>query len=86
MSDYAVRCDTLNEAPAFARAMAEALASGREFAVWIESDAGDERLAYTVRFEAGAYRVRDSDLSDVGAFADVAAAMRNGQALADGRL
>ena len=86
MSKYAVRADTIDEVPVFARTMAEVLASGREFAVWIESDAGDERLAYTVRVESGAYRVRDADLNDVGAFASVAAAMREGQRLADVRL
>ena len=86
MSDYAVRADDVADAPAFARAMAEALATGREFAVWIESDAGDERLAYTVRHEAGAYRVRDADLSDVGAYASVEAAMREAQRIVDGRL
>ena len=58
--------------------LAETLASGREFAVWLESDAGDERLAYTIRRDGGAYRVRDADRSDVGSFADVAAAVRAG--------
>ena len=86
MSDYAVRANTEAEAPAFARAMADALASGREFAVWIESDAGDEHLAYTVRHEAGAYRVRDADLSDVGAYASVEAALHEARRLVDGRL
>ncbi len=83
---YDVSCMIAAEAPAFARAMAEALATGREFAVWIAGDAGDERLAYTVRHEAGAYRVRDADLSDVGSFASVGAAMRQGTALVDGVL
>ncbi len=86
MSNYAVRARTDDDVPVFARMMAEVIASGREFAVWIESDAGDESLAYTLRYEAGAYRVRDADLSDVGAFASVAAAMREGQRLADSRL
>ena len=31
-------------------------------------------------------RVRDSDLSDVGVFADIGAAMREAQRLVDGRL
>lgn len=75
MSD-AVHFHGVDDAPVFARAMAEALASGREFAVGVESDAGDERLAYTVRREAGAIKLRDSDLSDVGTFADVGAALR----------
>ena len=86
MSDYAVRVDTSADVPAFAKTMASALASGREFAVWIESDAGDERLAYSIRREAGAYRVRDSDLSDVGVYAEVETALRQGQRLVDDRL
>ncbi len=86
MSNYAVSADTLDEAPAFARLMAEVIASGREFAVWVESDAGDERLAYTVRKDAGVYRVRDADLNDTGAFADIGAAMRHAQQLVDVRL
>ena len=81
-----VRADTDADVPAFARTMAEVIASGREFAVWIESDAGDERLAYALRHEGGVFKVRDADLSDVGTFATVAAAMREGQRLADGRL
>ncbi len=55
-----------------------------KFAVWVESDAGDERLAYTIRRDGGAYRVRDADLSDVGSFADVGAAVRAGGRLMDG--
>ncbi len=46
---YIVRADTDDDVPAFAQTMAQVIASGREFAVWIESDAGEERLAYTVR-------------------------------------
>ena len=83
---YDVALRDVEDAPAFAQKMAETLASGREFAVWIESDAGDERLAYTVRLDGGAYRVRDGDLSDVGTFADVGAALREAQRFVDGRL
>ncbi len=83
---YIVRADTDDDVPAFAQTMAQVIASGREFAVWIESDAGEERLAYTVRHEAGAFKVRDADLSDVGTFATIDAAMREAQQLVDGRL
>ncbi len=84
MDDYAAHLRTINNALAFARTMAETLASGRESAVWVESDSGDERLAYTIRRDGGAYRVRDADLSDVGTFADVAAAVRAGGRLMKG--
>ena len=63
--------------------MAETLTSGREFAVWVERDVGDERLACAIRFESVACRLRNGDLSDVGAFASIGAAMREAARLLD---
>ena len=83
MTDYDVEARTSADVPNFARTMAATLCAGREFAIWVETTAGDERLAYTIRRDGGAYRIRNADLSDIGTFSDIGVALRHGQKIVD---